>query len=173
MQRLTFGSITVDAVSDGVLSCALTGMLPGADPADFRRLGGCEDGETLLLPMLTFVIGSVGKMTVSNWHANVDIAVNPGVEVPANAVAVGLLPQGLARTGIDPATVDAVVFTHLHADHIGWNVTDRNGELVPTFPNAEYIVSKSEWAFWSATESRDHPSGADVATGLVLPTRES
>jgi virulence factor Mce-like protein len=33
------------------------------------------------------VIGSVGKMTVSNWHANVEIAVNPGVEVPANAVA--------------------------------------------------------------------------------------
>ena len=61
MQRLTFGSITVDAVSDGVLSCALTGMLPGADPADFRRLGGCDDGETLLLPMLTFVIGSAGK----------------------------------------------------------------------------------------------------------------
>ncbi|MBK6562751.1 MBL fold metallo-hydrolase [Candidatus Amarobacter glycogenicus] len=152
MQRLTFGSITVDAVSDGVLSCALTGMLPGADPADFRRLGGCDDGETLLLPMLTFVIGSVGKTIL------VDTGIGPTIGSLGRAGyggTVGLLPQGLARTGIDPATVDAVVFTHLHADHIGWNVTDRNGELVPTFPNAEYIVSKSEWAFWSATQSRD------------------
>ena len=47
------------------------------------------------------------------------------------------------------------MFTHLHADHIGWNVTDRDGELRPTFPNAEYIVSRTEWAFWGATESRD------------------
>jgi glyoxylase-like metal-dependent hydrolase (beta-lactamase superfamily II) len=51
--------------------------------------------------------------------------------------------------------VDAVVFTHLHADHIGWNVLERDGEFVPMFPNAEYIVSKSEWAFWNATKSRD------------------
>jgi virulence factor Mce-like protein len=33
------------------------------------------------------VVGSVGKMTVENWHANVEISVQPGVSVPANAVA--------------------------------------------------------------------------------------
>ncbi len=33
------------------------------------------------------VVGSVGKMIVENWHANVEIAVNPDVAVPANAVA--------------------------------------------------------------------------------------
>ncbi len=33
------------------------------------------------------VVGSVGKMTVDNWHANVDISVKPDVVVPANAVA--------------------------------------------------------------------------------------
>ncbi|MBK7330300.1 MAG: hypothetical protein IPI85_14845 [Dehalococcoidia bacterium] len=91
MQRLTFGSITVDAVSDGVLSCALTGMLPGADPADFRRLGGCEDGETLLLPMLTFVIGSAGKTIL------VDTGIGPTIGSLGRAGyggTVGLLPQG-------------------------------------------------------------------------------
>ncbi|MDG4667879.1 MCE family protein [Mycobacterium sp. 236(2023)] len=33
------------------------------------------------------VVGSVGKMTVQNWHADVEITVKPDVVVPANAVA--------------------------------------------------------------------------------------
>jgi len=33
------------------------------------------------------VVGSVGKMTVDNWHANVEISVKPDIVVPANAVA--------------------------------------------------------------------------------------
>lgn len=33
------------------------------------------------------VVGSVGKMSVSNWHADVVVRVRPGVVVPANAVA--------------------------------------------------------------------------------------
>jgi phospholipid/cholesterol/gamma-HCH transport system substrate-binding protein len=33
------------------------------------------------------VVGSVGKMTVDAWHANVEISVKPDVVVPANAVA--------------------------------------------------------------------------------------
>jgi phospholipid/cholesterol/gamma-HCH transport system substrate-binding protein len=33
------------------------------------------------------VVGSVGKMEVQDWHANVEISVEPGVVIPANAVA--------------------------------------------------------------------------------------
>nr|WP_260765268.1 MCE family protein [Mycobacterium sp. SMC-4] len=33
------------------------------------------------------VVGSVGKMTVDGWHANIEISVKPDVTVPANAVA--------------------------------------------------------------------------------------
>ena len=33
------------------------------------------------------VVGSVGKMTVHNWHADVEVSVKPDVIVPANAVA--------------------------------------------------------------------------------------
>ena len=33
------------------------------------------------------VVGSVGKMTVDDWHANVEISVKPDVVVPANVVA--------------------------------------------------------------------------------------
>lgn len=152
MQRLTFGSITMDALSDGDLAVPLQAMLPGGDPAQFKTMGGCDDGETLRLPMLTFVIRTAGKTIL------VDTGIGPTIGSLARAGfsgTVGQLPSQLAEAAIDPGTVDAVVFTHLHADHIGWNVTDEDGEVRPTFPNAEYIVAKTEWAFWGATQSRE------------------
>jgi phospholipid/cholesterol/gamma-HCH transport system substrate-binding protein len=33
------------------------------------------------------VVGSVGKMTVDAWHANVEVSIKPDVTIPANAVA--------------------------------------------------------------------------------------
>ncbi len=73
---------------------------------------------------------------------------------PKQAAIFGLLPpQGslvdnLGRLGIASADIDLVINTHLHADHCGGNTrfdveTDR---LMPTFPNAEYVVQRLEWA---------------------------
>lgn len=47
--------------------------------------------------------------------------------------------------GLD--AVDIVVCTHLHFDHVGWNLRPVNGERVPTFPNARYLVAKAELDF--------------------------
>ncbi|MGH3552203.1 MAG: MlaD family protein, partial [Mycobacterium sp.] len=33
------------------------------------------------------VVGSVGDMTVRGWHADLEVSVQPGVVIPANAVA--------------------------------------------------------------------------------------
>ncbi|MEO8539300.1 MAG: MBL fold metallo-hydrolase [bacterium] len=151
MERLTFGSITLDSYSDGELSCPLLQMLPGADADMFREMGGCSDGETLSLPLSSFVIRSTGKTIL------VDTGIGPTLGSLARAFSgdVGFLPARLAEAGITPGSIDAVVFTHLHADHIGWNVIDHDGELRPMFPNAEYIVSEAEWAFWGATQSKE------------------
>ena len=53
--------------------------------------------------------------------------------------------------GLD--AVDVVVCTHLHFDHVGWNTVDRDGEMVPRFANARYLVSADEMA---ATRADDH-----------------
>ncbi len=55
------------------------------------------------------------------------------------------LMQSFAAAGIAPGSVDAVVNTHLHFDHCGWNTTrNPDGEIVPTFPNARYFVHQGE-----------------------------
>ncbi|MEU0385093.1 MBL fold metallo-hydrolase [Streptomyces chartreusis] len=57
--------------------------------------------------------------------------------------------QRLTAAGYPPDSVDLVILTHLHADHVGWNTREVNGEWVPTFPNARYLTSRTEREFWT------------------------
>jgi glyoxylase-like metal-dependent hydrolase (beta-lactamase superfamily II) len=61
----------------------------------------------------------------------------------------------LAAAGARPEDIDIVVCTHLHPDHCGWNTRLVDGRWVPTFPNARYVVSATEVAFWE--EFTAHP----------------
>jgi glyoxylase-like metal-dependent hydrolase (beta-lactamase superfamily II) len=42
----------------------------------------------------------------------------------------------LKAAGVAPESVDLVVCTHLHVDHVGWNTRLDMGRWVPTFPRA-------------------------------------
>lgn len=50
--------------------------------------------------------------------------------------------------GIRTESIDIVVCTHLHFDHVGWNTKHENGKWLPTFPRAKYIFSKGEYGYW-------------------------
>lgn len=57
-------------------------------------------------------------------------------------------------TGIGPDDIDYVLCTHLHVDHVGWNTRLKDGQWVPTFPNARYIFAKDEYDFWLAERDK-------------------
>ena len=58
------------------------------------------------------------------------------------------LEQGIASAGFSPDDVSLVINTHLHFDHAGGN-TWRNdaGEVLPSFPNARYVVQRGEYEY--------------------------
>jgi glyoxylase-like metal-dependent hydrolase (beta-lactamase superfamily II) len=56
----------------------------------------------------------------------------------------------LASAGYPVESVDTVLCTHLHTDHVGWNTRLVDGKWVPTFPNAEYLFGKTEWEYTEA-----------------------
>jgi glyoxylase-like metal-dependent hydrolase (beta-lactamase superfamily II) len=58
----------------------------------------------------------------------------------------GTLIDDLAREGVAPEDIDIVLNTHLHADHCSGNTFSADGEVRPSFPNAEYWVQRIEWA---------------------------
>ncbi|MEP5763695.1 MAG: MBL fold metallo-hydrolase [Halieaceae bacterium] len=53
-----------------------------------------------------------------------------------------------AAAGFDRKTVDTILCTHLHVDHVGWNTMLVDGAWVPTFPNARYLLAKDEFEYW-------------------------
>jgi glyoxylase-like metal-dependent hydrolase (beta-lactamase superfamily II) len=55
----------------------------------------------------------------------------------------------LAGAGVRPEDVDLVINTHLHSDHIGWNTRLVDGEWVPTFPNATYLMPRVDFVHWN------------------------
>ena len=56
----------------------------------------------------------------------------------------------LEKAGYPRESIDRVICTHLHVDHVGWNTMLQNGRWVPTFPNARYLIGRKEWAHWGA-----------------------
>ncbi|EDX77348.1 metallo-beta-lactamase superfamily, putative [Coleofasciculus chthonoplastes PCC 7420] len=55
--------------------------------------------------------------------------------------------EDIAKSGFQREQVDIVVCTHLHYDHIGWNTMNVNGEWIPTFPNARYLITQPEFDY--------------------------
>lgn len=49
-----------------------------------------------------------------------------------------------AAAGFSPSSVDLVVHTHLHADHVGWDTYLEDGVWTPTFPKARYLYVRDE-----------------------------
>ena len=63
--------------------------------------------------------------------------------------------QHLREAGWSRESVDAVVCTHLHVDHVGWNTMLESGNWVPTFPNARYLIGRHEYDFWSMSDDEE------------------
>jgi glyoxylase-like metal-dependent hydrolase (beta-lactamase superfamily II) len=59
--------------------------------------------------------------------------------------AGGHLPDRLRSAGVLPADIDTVMFTHLHPDHVGWNLRQDGGRYRPTFPRARYVAHRADW----------------------------
>lgn len=57
--------------------------------------------------------------------------------------------EDLTAAGPGADGVDAVICTHLHIDHVGWNTRLVDGRWVPTFENARYLLGRVEWEHWN------------------------
>ena len=55
------------------------------------------------------------------------------------------LHQHIRNAGFEPEDVTLVLMSHLHYDHSGGLVVERDGRLLPSFPLAEHVIQKGEW----------------------------
>jgi glyoxylase-like metal-dependent hydrolase (beta-lactamase superfamily II) len=79
--------------------------------------------------------------------------------------------EDMAGAGYPPDSIDMVLCTHLHVDHVGWNTRLADGKWVPTFINAAYLFGKTEYEYW-ATHSIE-PWRAAVFNDSVKPIMDA
>lgn len=68
---------------------------------------------------------------------------------PAGPTVGQLIPNMIAA-GIDPKSIDVVILSHLHPDHIN-GIKAADGSLA--FPNAEIMAPEADWAFWMSDDN--------------------
>lgn len=78
----------------------------------------------------------------------------------------GGLQKALAQAGVAPDSITKVVITHMHPDHIGGLMHDGG----PTFANASYVTSDTEYDFWSKMDAGNRVG--DMVAKLVTPLAE-
>jgi hypothetical protein len=74
--------------------------------------------------------------------------------------------ERLALAGVTPEEVDFVLSTHLHVDHVGWNTRLQEERWVPTFPNARYVFSRAEYAYFTNPANRSERNRTSFAVQI-------
>ncbi|EAA2596672.1 MBL fold metallo-hydrolase [Salmonella enterica subsp. enterica serovar Java] len=126
------GDVLVTAVSDGYLQVDF-GLLANVDEAECRAIQqkACPE-EPNSVHINTFLVQQQGKNILIDSGAG-------GVKGWG-----GGLVNNLAKLGLQPDDIDAVLLTHAHPDHIG-GLVNAQGEAI--FTRAELFISRDEYDY--------------------------
>ena len=153
---MKLGDLEVYLLTDGTFRLdggAMFGVVPR--PLWARKMPP-DERNRIVLAMNSLLVRSAGKWILvetgagDKWDAK-------SRDIYAFEDGPRLLDKLLAR-GIRPEQIDLIINTHLHFDHCGWNTRMANGKLVPTFPNARYVVQRGELEHARNPTERDRAS---------------
>ena len=163
-RRFMIGDIKVTQILDGI------GTGEGPHPT-FGEDQSAEDVAALmvenLLPENQFV--NFFQPTILEIGSEI-ILVDTGFGAGGRANGMGLLAQRMQAAGYAPQDVTLVVLTHFHGDHINGLVEDDS----PVFSNADLVVGRIEYDFWTSEETRSGPAAgnAEAVTAQVVPLED-
>ena len=148
MLKWQIGEVSVTQIVE--LSTASLGpyLLPQADPGALLEIPWLrpfvDENGRIVLSVHALVVESQGERLI------VDTCIGNDKErsYPRwNRMQTDFLDR-LSQAGYPPETIDAVMCTHMHVDHVGWNTRLTDDGWVPTFAGARYLFAEDEWAYW-------------------------
>jgi glyoxylase-like metal-dependent hydrolase (beta-lactamase superfamily II) len=161
--KVTIGDVEVVAVLDMIPPPrAPEAMFPQTSTSDWDPYQDILEEGQLQLYYGVWLVRSQGKTIL------VDTGMGPGPH-PQRGNVEGhlferlrpiLIPADRANnTNVGPSDeVDIIVHTHLHGDHVGWNIRYSGGMPAPYFRRARYLVPKLDWDHFSQPEVLEaHP----------------
>lgn len=141
--EIDLGSASLITLSDGHLTLPgnfILGDMPQDAVMEILARYGLAGQRELIMPDCNLSLLRDGTNTVL-FDAGSGPDFMPGA---------GTLAQALASADIAPEDVTHVVFTHAHPDHL-WGVLDDFDE--PVFANAEHMMGRAEYAYWTDPDS--------------------
>ncbi len=149
------GDISVTLVCETTIQVGydFQGMLPDADPAvleanaDWLKPQFIDDKGNMSVSVHAFILETNEKTIIVDTCMGNDRVI-PGYEEMSNLHTSFL--KDLEDAGYPPESVDLVVCTHLHFDHVGWNTRLIDNKWVPTFPNAKHLFGRIDYEYFNA-----------------------
>ena len=162
MLKWKIGDVTISRLVELEAPIEAAGLLPGADLTDLGSIAWLKphfvtDDAQLKLSIHALLVEVQGRRLI------VDTCI--GNDKPRNNEFFNKLNlpflRDLEAAGWSRDSVDTVLCTHLHVDHVGWNTMLDNGKWVPTFPRARYLIGRKELEHWRA-------AGEPLGDGPIL-----
>ena len=136
---VTIGNVTVTSLSDGRMEMPVAEFFPSVPSEQWEPYRDQLTPEgNIALNVGSFLLRSEGKTVL------VDTGLG-GSDWGLKGAMFGLLMDDMRQKGVRPEEIDLVVITHLHRDHVGWNLVRDDDAVRPTFPKARYLVPKADW----------------------------
>ncbi len=165
LQTWQLGDLRVTRLVELEIAGGASWILPNATPENLLRETWAmphfvrEDGEAVMSVHAFIVEADDRRIVIDTCIGN-----DKRRSIPNWNERQGPFLEELAAAGFPPDSIDTVLCTHLHVDHVGWNTRLVNGEWVPTFANARYLFARDEYAFWTsdAADDRDDVMGDSV-----------
>ena len=150
MQTWQIGDVRVTKIVELEVTGGTRFILPHATPETCRRISWMAphfmDGDgRLKMSVHALLVETPSRRIIVDTCLGND---KQGRTVPHWNDLHGPFLQDLAAAGFTPDTIDTVLCTHLHVDHVGWNTMLRDGVWVPTFPGARYLMGCQEFEYW-------------------------
>jgi glyoxylase-like metal-dependent hydrolase (beta-lactamase superfamily II) len=148
---ISVGNVEITAVHDNEGDLPLSMVFPGVDaelwvpyqekyPECFKG----DNNEIIAAHFDCYVIRSEGRTILVDTGLGT-MATNPGSVTLFAGGVDGRLLSDLEEAGVNKDDIDTVFLTHLHPDHVGWNVNNDGPSPAPTFPNAKYVFHQDDW----------------------------
>lgn len=156
MDSWRVGDITVTRIVEIEVAGGTKFLLPDATPDAVRDLKWMAphfmtpDGQLIMSVHALLIDTGQRKIIVDTCIGNDKPREIPGWDHLQTSFLEDLAAEGFARE-----TIDTVMCTHLHIDHVGWNTMLIDGDWVPTFPNARYLMAEKEFNYWQSQETEE------------------
>ncbi len=157
------GNVSVAALSDAATEMPLPGFFDEVPDEEWTSALGIDTpGTSVPFNFGSFLLRGSGRTVLLDTGFGEQ---GPYAEAKG---AAGLLDR-IRDLGVGLDEIDAVIHTHLHFDHVGWNTVTEGGERVPTFRNAVWRVSDEEINWWDGGAAQPHPDYEHILRDVFDP----